>query len=104
MKLHHLISDGWSQVLLCNKLQKIYLDLLEGRTVQLPPAPEYRLHVSEEQQYLQSAACRKDEAYWAALFEQSCRARPRSSRFTARRSARWESAKAICCPKVSAMR
>ena len=30
--------------------------------------------------------------------------RPRSSRFTARRSARWESAKAICCPKVSAMR
>lgn len=39
MKLHHLISDGWSQVLLCNKLQKIYLDLLEGRTVQLPPAP-----------------------------------------------------------------
>ena len=48
MKLHHLISDGWSQVLLCNKLQKIYLDLLEGRTVQLPPAPEYRLHVSEE--------------------------------------------------------
>ena len=72
MKLHHLISDGWSQVLLCNKLQKIYLDLLEGRTVQLPPAPEYRLHVSEEQQYLQSAACRKDEAYWAALFEQSC--------------------------------
>lgn len=72
MKLHHLISDGWSQVLLCNKLQKIYLDLLEGRTVQPPPAPEYRLHVSEEQQYLQSAACRKDEAYWAALFEQSC--------------------------------
>ena len=60
------------QVLLCNKLQKIYLDLLEGRMVQLPPAPEYRLHVSEEQQYLQSAACRKDEAYWAALFEQSC--------------------------------
>ena len=60
MKLHHLISDGWSQVLLCNKLQKIYLDLLEGRTVQLPPAPEYRLHVSEEQQYLQSAAAMLD--------------------------------------------
>lgn len=74
MKLHHLISDGWSQVLLCNKLQKIYLDLLEGRTVQLPPAPEYRLHVSEEQQYLQSAACRKDEAYWGSALRAKLRA------------------------------
>lgn len=90
-------------MLLCNKLQKIYLDLLEGRTVQLPPAPEYRLHVSEEQQYLQSAACRKDEAYWAALFEQSCEPASLQQVHSAAVS-RWESAKAICCPKVSAMR
>ena len=72
IKLHHLISDGWSQVLLCNKLQKIYLELLAGNEPQLQPAPEYRLHVDEEQQYLQSDARQKDEAYWSGILGPNC--------------------------------
>ena len=31
LKTHHLISDGWSQVSLINKLAGCYLDLISGR-------------------------------------------------------------------------
>ncbi|MDD3193003.1 MAG: amino acid adenylation domain-containing protein [Oscillospiraceae bacterium] len=69
-KLHHLISDGWSQVLFCNKLQQTYLDLVQGRDPQLPQAPAYGLHVQEEERYLQSAARTKDETYWAGMLDE----------------------------------
>ena len=94
MKLHHLISDGWSQVLLCNKLQKIYLDLLEGRTVRC------RLRRNTGCMSARSSSiCKAPPAEKMRLTGQrsssKAASRPRSSRFTARRSARWESAKAI---------
>lgn len=31
VKMHHLISDGWTQTLLCNRVGQAYLDLLAGR-------------------------------------------------------------------------
>ena len=39
IKMHHLISDGWTQVLLCNRIGQIYLDLLSGREPHLDPIP-----------------------------------------------------------------
>ena len=71
VKLHHIISDGWSQVAICNKISQTYLDLLAHRTPTLEPTPDYCLHVQEEQDYLRSRACRKDEDYWRALLEQT---------------------------------
>ena len=41
LKTHHLISDGWSQVSLINKLAGCYLDLISGREAVLKPAPGY---------------------------------------------------------------
>ena len=64
VKLHHIIADGWSQIMLCNKIGKTYLDLLAGNAVDLPEAPDYELHVQEENDYLNSKAFAKDESYW----------------------------------------
>lgn len=47
LKTHHLISDGWSQVSLINKIAQTYLALINGETVVLKPSPSYRLHVEE---------------------------------------------------------
>lgn len=69
VKLHHIISDGWSQVMLCNKISRTYLDLLEGDEPQPAPAPDYRLHVEEQQKYLASRAYEKDREYWQRMVE-----------------------------------
>ena len=69
VKLHHIISDGWSQVMLCNKISKTYLELLSGKEPSLEEAPDYQLHVQEEQDYLGSKAFFRDEKYWKRVVE-----------------------------------
>ncbi|MEG1500756.1 MAG: amino acid adenylation domain-containing protein, partial [Clostridiales bacterium] len=70
VKTHHIISDGWSQVLLCNKIGQTYLDLLHGKEPQLPDAPSYQLHVQAENDYLSSGAYKKDHDYWQQQLDQ----------------------------------
>ena len=67
VKLHHIIADGWSQIMLCNKIGRTYLELLKGKEPDLPVAPDYELHVIEEQEYLASKAFEKDEKYWKEI-------------------------------------
>ena len=67
VKLHHIIADGWSQIMLCNKIGRNYLELLAGKEPDLPIAPDYELHVMEEQEYLRSKAYEKDEKYWKKI-------------------------------------
>ncbi|MEA4853040.1 MAG: amino acid adenylation domain-containing protein [Christensenella sp.] len=64
VKTHHMISDGWSQVLLGNRLSQAYLDVLAGKPLTMEEVPDYRLHVATENQYLQSRTHEKDKAYW----------------------------------------
>lgn len=61
VKLHHIISDGWSQMLLSNRIAETYLALLCGREATLVPGPSYELHVEKEKAYLASRARGKDE-------------------------------------------
>lgn len=64
MKLHHLISDGWSQITLCNRISQCYLDLLAGREPELGNVSGYEHHLSDEKRYLASSAYLRDEAFW----------------------------------------
>ena len=70
VKLHHIIADGWSQIMLCNKIAKLYLEFLSGKgeaTVEL--SPDYKLHIDEENEYLESSAYKKDERYWRRMVD-----------------------------------
>lgn len=67
IKSHHIIMDGWSQVLLCNRIAETYLALLSGGKPQPEPSPDYRLHIEKEREYLDSPNCRSDELYWKEL-------------------------------------
>ena len=53
LKLHHLISDGWTQISLCNRISQLYLDVLDGTAASLDPSPSYQTHVEEEKKYLE---------------------------------------------------
>lgn len=69
VKIHHIISDGWSQYLVCNRILTTYLELLEGKEPVLEPSPDYERHVLDEQKYLRSRLYEKDRAYWKGLSE-----------------------------------
>ncbi|HHX14470.1 MAG TPA: amino acid adenylation domain-containing protein, partial [Clostridiales bacterium] len=64
IKMHHIISDGWTQVNLCNRIGQTYLDLLSGNAVSLEEAPVYRHYVEAEQDYLNSKAYDHDRVFW----------------------------------------
>ncbi len=64
LKTHHLISDGWSQVLTINKMADIYLRLLGGEEVEIEHAPSYRNHVQSETEYRASRHYKSDSQYW----------------------------------------
>lgn len=70
LKLHHIISDGWSQILLCNRIGQAYLDLLGGETPVLETFPSYQAHVEEEAAYLASSARKRDERYWTGVLQE----------------------------------
>ncbi len=64
---HHIISDGWTQVSLCNRIGRAYIDLAAGRKSEAETLPSYALFVEEERRYLMSAACERDEEYWKGI-------------------------------------
>jgi len=69
VKLHHIIADGWSQIMLCNKIGKLYLEALSNNDIKVDVSPSYKLHIEEEQDYLKSSAFAKDERYWKSVAE-----------------------------------
>ncbi len=68
-KTHHIISDGWSQVSLGNRIAQTYLSLLTGETPELDEMPSYETHVNEERDYLSSPVHERDLAYWSKQME-----------------------------------
>ena len=70
LSLHHIIGDGWSLELLISEIVKIYNDLVEGRTINLPELSiqykDYAVWLNEElyqEKYLAS------EKYWVQKFK-----------------------------------
>lgn len=71
VKMHHIISDGWAQLMVCNRIAQTYLNLLDGKPAGLEKSPSYELHIKEEQNYLSSRAYEKDRKYWEQILEES---------------------------------
>lgn len=64
VRVHHILTDGWSQVLLENRLAAGYLDALAGKPVSLASPPDYSVHIQAEEEYLRSPAAESDRVYW----------------------------------------
>jgi amino acid adenylation domain-containing protein len=64
MKMHHLVTDGWSRLLLARQITDIYRDLAAGKTIDPISNPSYIEFLSYERQYLNSPQAIKDRAYW----------------------------------------
>ncbi|MGE5342597.1 MAG: amino acid adenylation domain-containing protein [Candidatus Omnitrophota bacterium] len=64
IKLHHLISDGWSFFLLFSEIDKIYEALKDGKKIHENPNPSYIEYIKDEQDYLNSDQFKEDRKFW----------------------------------------
>ena len=69
MRLHHLISDAWTMILLVNQVIEYYAALQEGRPIDPTPLPSYISYVESEKKYLGSKRFEGDKSYWEEKFE-----------------------------------
>lgn len=64
VRTHHIISDGWTQMQLCNRIAEQYMALLDDPDAALEPQPSYMQHIENENKYLDSFQRSQDEKFW----------------------------------------
>ncbi|SLK22665.1 MULTISPECIES: non-ribosomal peptide synthetase [unclassified Paenibacillus] len=68
LKIHHIISDGWSTAIIQQQICDQYANLLEGKK-QLPAIYySYVDYIDKEKKYFQSKRFLKNKAYWHEKF------------------------------------
>lgn len=68
MKLHHLITDAWSMVLLANRFMEYYGLLSRGEEIE-NPGYSYLEYINREQEYKGSQRFERDKEFWLEKFE-----------------------------------
>lgn len=69
MKLHHLISDGWTITLMANEIIDNYTKILNRKEDEIVEKPSYIDYIISEREYNNSARFKKSEDYWINKFE-----------------------------------
>ncbi|MCK5129645.1 MAG: amino acid adenylation domain-containing protein [Clostridiales bacterium] len=69
LKIHHLISDGWSTVRIGNYILDYYEKLQNGIEIDFEKTPSYNEYIVTESQYLSGNLFQKDKEFWAKKFE-----------------------------------
>ncbi|MGA7809779.1 condensation domain-containing protein, partial [Bradyrhizobium sp.] len=65
VKLHHLITDGWSQRLFWEELEALYNAGIRGEPAKLPELPvQYRHFVAWQRTWLRTPAAKDQGDYW----------------------------------------
>ncbi|MCP1135858.1 amino acid adenylation domain-containing protein [Paenibacillus polysaccharolyticus] len=68
LKLHHLISDGWSTSIIQQEICDQYTNLLEGKEEIPAVSYSYVDYIGKEKKYLNSERFLKNKAYWHEKF------------------------------------
>lgn len=71
LNVHHIISDGWSTLIIFRRVQELYQLALEGRLTEAPEFPKFQDFITYEQAYENSAQYLDDKAYWKRKLSQS---------------------------------
>ncbi len=70
IKLHHLVTDGWSQRLFWEELEALYSAELSGAPATLPELPiQYRNFVEWQRAWLRTPAAEEQLSYWRTQLE-----------------------------------
>ncbi|MEH2504040.1 acyl-CoA synthetase (AMP-forming)/AMP-acid ligase II/aryl carrier-like protein [Bradyrhizobium sp. AZCC 1578] len=70
IKIHHLVTDGWSQRLFWEELEAFYAAALNGASAKLPELPiQYRHFAEWQRAWLRTRAAEEQLGYWRAQLE-----------------------------------
>ena len=70
IKLHHLVTDGWSQRLFWKELEALYVSNLNGIAAGLPELPvQYRDFAAWQRAWLRTRAAEEQLSYWRAQLD-----------------------------------
>ncbi|MCK5758581.1 MAG: non-ribosomal peptide synthetase, partial [Clostridiales bacterium] len=67
-KLHHMISDAWTQVSLGNEFTSNYFNIINNQPLAQENKPSYLEYLESEKKYFTSPRYFKDEDYWLNKF------------------------------------
>ncbi|SFS46652.1 non-ribosomal peptide synthetase [Marininema halotolerans] len=68
IKMHHLISDGWTMNLLTQQICTAYRKLVAGESLDFEPQGSYLSYIPQEQTYRSSQRFLKDKQFWKDKF------------------------------------
>lgn len=71
LKIHHIISDGWTIGLIEKQICKIYDSLTNNKEIDLGKRVSYLNYVYEEEKYLKTKRFEKNKLYWLEKFKDS---------------------------------
>jgi amino acid adenylation domain-containing protein/thioester reductase-like protein len=71
VRMHHIISDGWTQLMFCNRIGQTYLELVAGKQPSLEDAPSYLNHLEAERSYFDSDTYQVDKEFWQQQLEKA---------------------------------
>jgi surfactin family lipopeptide synthetase A len=71
VRMHHIISDGWTQLMFCNRIGQTYLELVAGQQPSLEEAPPYLNHLEAEKDYFASEEYQLDKEFWHMQLEKA---------------------------------
>jgi len=64
VKTHHIISDGFSQALITNRIAENYMKLLAKESPDIQDSPTYFQYLEKEEDYFVSERHKKDLEFW----------------------------------------
>lgn len=67
-KIHHFITDAWTEMLLCSQIMTAYRAFCEGKVPDIS-AFSYIDYIGREQRYLNSEKYLADQHYWLGQFD-----------------------------------
>ncbi|MCW3072739.1 MAG: hypothetical protein JWO44_2629 [Bacteroidetes bacterium] len=68
--MHHIISDGWSMIVLVKELLEIYSGLLKGEVISLTPLPvQYKDYTAWQNKLLADSSDSEHKQYWTRQLE-----------------------------------
>ncbi len=68
IKIHHILADAWSIIILANEVMKFYNDLRNSRSIDDQSFPSYMEYIQSEKHYLESERFLKDRLFWNEMF------------------------------------
>jgi len=69
IKIHHLISDAWTMVLLTNSILEYYTLLKNGESICENMKPSYLEYILKEEEYKKTLRYEKDKQYWSTKLQ-----------------------------------